>query len=210
MLTMPAPSTQPQLGNGLMVRAKMILAMPSTMKNTISSTVMTKSPLSGERSSRRPIRMASTAEIACSQKCGHVAGADQADALQHAADDQDPGQQVDDGDRGDERIDQGEKAGDHQQDALNQIPERITLHCLAHGLAQHRGSFVQGYRHENALLQRCGRIRMMAARQHTPKPPRSLANGRLPAPCRRTSTRRRRTPTDYRKRRRRVAGVTAR
>jgi len=45
--TSPLASTQPQLGKGLMVSAKMILEMPSTMKKTISSTVMRRSPLSG-------------------------------------------------------------------------------------------------------------------------------------------------------------------
>ena len=62
----------------------------------------------------------------------HLARADQADALEDAADDQDPGKEVDDRHGGDQGIDEGENACDHHQNALKQVPQRITLDGIAH------------------------------------------------------------------------------
>jgi hypothetical protein len=67
MPTRPLAKTQPQLGKGLMVSAKMTLEMPSTIKNTIKSSVMIRSPLSGCLNSSTPMRMAITTEISCNQ-----------------------------------------------------------------------------------------------------------------------------------------------
>ena len=99
----------------------------------------------------------------------HVARADQADALQHAADDQDPGEQKDDGDRGDERVDQRQHARHDEQHALDQIPERITLHRLTHRFAQRRRGGIQRNSHVSGppLGWRPNQLRPRS--QHTPK-----------------------------------------
>ena len=83
----------------------------------------------------------------------HLARADQADALHEAADDQDPGKQKDNANRGDHRIDEGENAGGHHQNALEQIPERITLHRLTHRFTHGRcGGFERNGSHGSNLL----------------------------------------------------------
>src|SRR5262249_46486591 len=83
----------------------------------------------------------------------HLLRPDQADALHHTADDQDPGEQIDDRHRGDQRIDQSEHAGHHHQYALEQIPKRITLHRFAHRFTHGRGGgFERNGSHGRSLL----------------------------------------------------------
>jgi hypothetical protein len=78
---------------------------------------------------------------------GHMAGADQPDGLHRAADNQHPGEQIDQGDRGEQGVDEGEHARDHHQDSLQQVPKRITLDRLAHSLAQGGGGCIDGNGH---------------------------------------------------------------
>ena len=83
-----------------------------------------------------------------------VLGPDQADALQHAADDEDPAEQKDQGHGSDVGPDQRHHAGNHQQHAFEQIPGRITLDRLAHGLAHGGRRLCHCHRHLS-FLQSC-------------------------------------------------------
>jgi hypothetical protein len=76
-----------------------------------------------------------------------MAGADEAQRLQDAADDEQPAEHDDDGDRGDHRIDDGQEAGRDQQDSLDEIPKRILLDRLAHRLAEDFRGGIQRHRH---------------------------------------------------------------
>src|SRR4029078_9833506 len=80
-----------------------------------------------------------------------VFGPDQADAAKHTADDQQPAEQEYQGHGCKIRVDQRDYAGDHEKDALEQIPGRITLDRLAHGLAHSGRRLCHCHRHLTVL-----------------------------------------------------------
>src|SRR4029450_13964515 len=80
-----------------------------------------------------------------------VFGPDQADAAKHAADDEQPADQEDQPHRSQIRVDQRDYAGDYEKDALEQIPSRITLDRLAHGLAHGGRRLCHCHRHLTVL-----------------------------------------------------------
>src|SRR3954467_9385997 len=69
----------------------------------------------------------------------HVARANQTDRLQYAADDQQPSEEDDHGDRRNRGKDQRQNAGHNHQATLDEIPERMPLDRFAHRLAHHLG-----------------------------------------------------------------------
>src|SRR4051794_11312317 len=65
------------------------------------------------------------------------------EALHEPADDEQPAQEHNHCCRGKDRVDDGQDPGCDQQHALDQVPERVALEGVAHGLAEHFGGGVQ-------------------------------------------------------------------